>query len=334
MAVTLEPYRAVNEAVAWLDRSERVRLRVTGPDRVRFLHNLTTNDIQRLAVGRGCEAFVTTPHGKTLAWVTILRAEDHLLLRTDPGGLDLLLPHFQKYGALDEVTWEDVSGATFELHLAGPLAEDLLRRAGGAPPAQADLTHAATPLAGRPVFLVREAPTGRSGLTLIGERDHAEALMNLLNERGRPLGLVELDSPTFEALRIEAGTPINGREVTPENLPQEVGRDARAISFTKGCYLGQETVARLDALGHVNKILKGLRIEGPTVPPPGTALELEGKPVGTITSSAFSPGWGGPIALGYLRVAQARAATALAVALRDARPGAVVADLPMPPPGL
>src|SRR4051794_30283251 len=123
---TRDAYRAADESVGWADRSDRVRLDVTGPDRVKFLHNLTTNDVKRLAPGRGCEAFVTSLQGKTLGYVILLNAGDRLIVRTDPGGLGPLLPHFQKYGALEEVAWEDVGGRTFEYHLAGPLAEEAL----------------------------------------------------------------------------------------------------------------------------------------------------------------------------------------------------------------
>src|SRR5919107_1707352 len=123
-------YDAVHHAVGLIDRSARVRFAVTGPDRARFLHNLTTNDVKRLPAGRGCEAFVTSLQGKTLGYVTLLVAEDRILLRADPGGLEFLLPHFAKYGALNDVAWEDVSAATGELHLVGPNARALLERSG------------------------------------------------------------------------------------------------------------------------------------------------------------------------------------------------------------
>src|ERR1700730_17083507 len=98
-----ETYLAVRRGLGWIDRSDRVRLEVSGDDRAKFLHNLTTNEVKRLAVGRGCEAFVTSLQGKTLGYVTLHVADDSILLRTDAGGLEFLLPHFQKYGALDDV---------------------------------------------------------------------------------------------------------------------------------------------------------------------------------------------------------------------------------------
>ncbi|HEX8201149.1 MAG TPA: glycine cleavage T C-terminal barrel domain-containing protein [Isosphaeraceae bacterium] len=322
-------HHAAHHAVGLIDRSGRVRLAVTGPDRARFLHNLTTNDVKRLPAGRGCEAFVTSLQGKTLGYVTLLVADDRVLLRTDPGGLEFLLPHFAKYGALDDVAWEDVSAATCELHLAGPDAETLIERAGGAIPEDAADRHLRTSLAGREVLVAREAPVGPPGLTVIGRRDDLEEIGRALRREGESLGLVDIDPATAEALRIEAGTPAAGRDVRPENLPQELGRDDRAISFVKGCYLGQETVARIDALGHVNKILKGLRIAGAGVPAAGTPLEVGGKPVGAITSAAHSPAAGGPIALAFLKVTCAAPGTEVTLA-GGAGPGtAVVLDLPM-----
>jgi len=140
-------------------------------------------------------------------------------------------------------------------------------------------------------------------------------------------------------LRIEAGTPVFGRDVTEKNLPQEIGRDAQAINFVKGCYLGQETVARLDALGHVNQILKGLLLAPQaSAPAPGSVLEANGKHVGFVTSSAMSPGWDAPVALAMVRSSHARAGAALVVKQHE-RPlpedaAATVRDLPMlPQPG-
>ena len=115
--------------------------------------------------------------------------------------------------------------------------------------------------------------------------------------RAKPCG-----HQSVEMARIEAFTPDYGRDISADNLPQEVARDARAISFVKGCYIGQETVARLDARGHVNRTLVGVRFDGATVPEPGTELTGEtGKVMGRVTSAAFSPTFAAPLALAYLR---------------------------------
>ncbi|WP_435009862.1 YgfZ/GcvT domain-containing protein [Tundrisphaera lichenicola] len=312
----------------WFDRSGRSRLEISGPDRAKFLHNLVTSDVKRLAEGSGSEAFVTSPQGKTMAYITILATDRAILLRTEPESLEGILPHLRKYGVFDDVSIDDISSTTFEFHLIGSKLGQALAGRGFEAIPDRPLAHAGVAIEGAEIRFVRESPTGRPGLTLIGPIEAAGPIRALLEGEGLP----ELDPSTFEALRIEAGTPVSGRDVTPNHLPQEVGRDAQAINFVKGCYLGQETVARLDALGHVNKILKGFRVEGEIVPPPGSSLMAEGKAVGTVTSSAWSSGWGGPVALGYVRVAQAEPGTRLDLTFEGGEARATVADLPMLPP--
>jgi folate-binding protein YgfZ len=321
--------------VGWTDRTDRVRVEVAGPDRAKFLHNLTTNEVKRLASGRGCEAFVTSPQGKTIGYVTLHATEDRILVRTDPGGMELAMPHLRKYGIFDDVAIDDRSEHTFEYHLLGDGCEAMIGRADARVPDGGNLAHVECEIAGRPVRVVRESPAGIPGLTVIGERGDAGAILAALQSAAGDGGLAEVGDPAFEALRIEAGTPVFGKDVTEKNLPQEFARDDRAISFVKGCYLGQETVARIDALGHVNQVLKGLEFEpGAECPAAGTGLQVDGKRVGAITSAAVSPWRGRPVALGMIRVAQATAGTTLRLAGsgETAPVVAIVRDLPFPPP--
>lgn len=277
-----------------IDRGDRARLHVLGHDRAKFLHNLTTNEVKRLAVGRGVEAFVTSPQGKTLAWVTIHALEDRLLVGADPGGLDMALPHLRKYGMFDDVELEEVSARTFEHHIFGQFAEALFLEGWN----EDELSVVSTALKGLPVVLIRESPMGVAGVTIVGDiADEPAVLAALLG----PAIVPEL----AEALRIRAGTPRFGVDLGPDNLPQEAARDGRAISFTKGCYLGQETVARLDALGHVNKVLRRLRIDCGPIPSAGTPLEVDGKPAGAITSSAEIGGESWAIGMVRAKVAEA-----------------------------
>ena len=330
------PYQSSRTAAVLLDRSERLRVEVAGPDRAKFLHNLTTNDVKRLPAGQGVEAFVTSPQGKTLGYVTLLAADDRIWLRTDPVVEGPVLPHLAKYGVFDDVTVVDATASTFELHLAGPRAADLLEATGAGLPDDGPLRHRTAEIAGVAVRVVRESPFGAGGLTLIGPRDGSPAVLAAVRAAGEGFGLADLDGPTAEALRVEAGTPAAGRDVTPDNLPQEVARDDRAINFVKGCYLGQETVARIDALGHVNKLLRGFRFEGDAVPPPGASVEADGKKVGTLTSTVADPAGGGSIGLGYVRTTHAGPGTAVEAVSGDARWPAVVSALPMsagPEPG-
>jgi folate-binding protein YgfZ len=255
--------------------------------------------------------------------VILLATDDRVILRTDAGALEGLLPHLQRYGVFDDVSLEDVSGRTLELHLAGPNSDLILD---GVAPGTEEYSHIMSRIADVDVRLVRESPTGHSGITIIGRGEDAPVVSRAVHEAGSPLGLVELDAHEFEALRIEAGTPMFGRDVTPDNLPQEVARDSRAINFVKGCYLGQETVARIDALGHVNKTLRGLHFDGNVIPPRGSAVEVDGKAVGMLTSAALAPGSGRVVALGYVRSAYAAAGSRVSIAGSSA----IVTDLPMP----
>jgi folate-binding protein YgfZ len=329
--LTARDFEAIAAHLGFIDRSNRTRLDVTGPDRAKFLHNLTTNDVKRLATGRGCEAFVTSPQGKTLGYVIVLASDDGILVRTDPGGLELVLPHLRKYGVFDDVTIDDRTAHTFEFHVVGADAAALIERAFGRLPESVEYAHIVAELEGSSMRVIREAPAGLPGLTLIGGKSAAQSVKDALLARRKGAGFLELDSESFEVLRIEAGTPVFGKDVTDKNLPQEIGRDDRAINFVKGCYLGQETVARIDALGHVNQVLTGLRFEpGSPVPESGWLLEDNGKRVGSVTSAAFSPVRDAPIALGLVRTTHFAAGTRVsAMPTGGTEPTiATVSDLP------
>jgi folate-binding protein YgfZ len=190
-----------------------------------------------------------------------------------------------------------------------------------------------TDLEGNPVRVIRESPAGLPGFTLIGEKGRFDAVQAILRRHSGGRKLIDVDPESYEVLRIEAGTPVFGKDITDKNLPQELNRDDRAVSFVKGCYLGQETVARIDALGHVNNLLKGLLFaEQAPVPPPGSALEADGKRVGAVTSAAFSPGRSAPVALALLRATHTLADTKVVVVSGEgaAAVPATVSDLPMP----
>jgi folate-binding protein YgfZ len=188
-----------------------------------------------------------------------------------------------------------------------------------------------TELGGTSVRLIRESPTVLPGFTLIGEKAAGPSVRETLKRKAADRDLVEVDPASMEILRIEAGTPVFGKDITEKNLPQEIGRDDRAISFIKGCYLGQETVARIDALGHVNQFLKGLEFsEQLPVPEPGSPLESEGKRFGVVTSSGFSPVRNAPVALALIRSTHATAGTKLLCRGNEAAAPTpcTVADLP------
>lgn len=292
----------------WLaDRSMRSRFRVEGKDRATFLHNLTTNEVKARAVGSGCEAFVTSPQGKTLGYILLHILDDSILVRSDPGGMRLVIPHFEKYALFDEVVFTDRTEATEEVHILGPGTDLLMGRLGVEPGSGSELTITKARVGSDDVLAIRESALGSRGWALIGPLGFVERLRRLVE----PIGGTWLDKEAQEALRIEAGVPVFGKDVTENNLPQEIDRNAQTISFTKGCYLGQETVARLDALGHVNKTLRGLRFGGDTLIPSGAELRSAGKVVGTATSTARSLRNGEGIGLGMVRTTHAEPGTEL-----------------------
>jgi folate-binding protein YgfZ len=330
MTETHAGYDAAAHSVALIDRSDRVRIEVTGPERAKMLHNLTTNDIKRLKPGVGTEAFLTSGQGRTLAFLIVHCEEDRLLVRSDPGTAEAILAHIAKFGLFEDATTRDVSAETVEWHLVGPESDKVLKQTLGLE-IGTDLSLTGGMYDGQQVRAIRESPTGRPGSTVIANRDGVDRLSAALNEAILEIGGHPLSPGEFEALRIEAGTPAFGRDIRATNLPQEVNRDARAISFVKGCYLGQETVARLDALGHVNKILIGAIAESDRVPTVGSLLRVDEKDVGVVTSSAFSPGWSRAVVLGYVKVTLAQTGSRLTAVSEEEAIGLEVKAWPMIP---
>ncbi len=156
--------------------------------------------------------------------------------------------------------------------------------------------------------------TGPCGYLIRCEAETHDALVEALTTAGA----IPCGDAAFQAARIETGTPLYGLDITHDNLPQEVNRNDRTISFTKGCYLGQETVSRIDSRGHVNHLLSGVRFDAADVPTPGTELTAEGKTVGRVTSAAMSPKLDAPLALAYVRREHNQPGTRLSSSAGDA----------------
>jgi folate-binding protein YgfZ len=296
-------YDAARRAAAVADRSFASKIELGGPDRVRLLHNLCTNDIKGLPPGRGCEAFVTNVQGKILAHVRVFAEAQSLWLDTVPGAAPALLAHFNRYVIMEKVELADRTGEFAQLLVVGPAAKRVVAAAAQRDvPELSDLEHVAVSLAGHACRLMNNDSLGLPAIELRLAAGNARPVWQAVWHAGQPLGLRAMGERAYETLRVEAGLPDYGVDIDDSNLPQEVGRDRRDISFTKGCYLGQETVARIDALGHVNRHLVGLAIPGQrAVPPAGSAISAADKVAGKVTSAVFSPALDCPIALGYVR---------------------------------
>ncbi len=316
-------YSALTQAAGLVDFSSRTQIELTGTDRAKFLHNLCTNAVRDLPVGKGCEAFILNVKGHVVGHVFVFICPNSIVLETVPDQAEKLIAHFDRYLIREDVQLSDRSQEWAEFYLAGQQAGALLARL-GIEPVQNRLEHSAGQIAGAQVWLRKVDLTESSGFLIACQRGHLEQLRAALEQAGA----VQCNNEVFETARIEAGTPQYGRDITDENLPQEIDRDRWAISFTKGCYLGQETVARIDALGHVNRVFRGVKFEpSDKIPPVGTALQSDGsgsKAVGRITSACWSPRFNAPLALALVHRESASAGTTL----QSDFGSAAVVDLP------
>jgi len=297
MSQPMDDYAALHDQVAYVELGARTLLEVTGAERSSFLHKFCTNDVLHLKPGRGCETFLTDVRGKIVGHGLCFCHESMLRFSTVPDQARRLIEHLDRYILREDVQIHDRTDAWRELVIAGRSTDTLLQRVLGRPLPIERLEHAVFPVADCDVHVARVDWIGSPHLLL---RVPTNRLADVV-ERVGEAGATRCGLAAFEAARIEHGTPWLGCDIDANRFPQEVGRDQQAISFTKGCYLGQETVARIDALGHVQYHLVGIRFDGTDVPEAGTELCVAGGPVGQVTSAARSPKLGVALALGYVR---------------------------------
>ncbi|MBX9585598.1 MAG: hypothetical protein K2X87_35265 [Gemmataceae bacterium] len=268
-------YQAALTGAAVFDRANAGRVVVTGPDAAMFLGNLCTNDIKSLADGQGCEAYFCNPTAKVQFQTWILRAGDYWI-ETTPGRGEELYQYLDRYLISERVEIVDRTAEFCEFHVAGPKAAEVAGRSG------------------RPTA----NPLGVPGFDIWHHFEAAGTERDRLLAAGAVMGTPE----TWETLRIEAGTPVWGPDIDASRFVMEVGNAARAVSYTKGCYLGQEPIVMArDRAGHVNRLFTGLKVLDGGPPPAGTRLLRDGAEVGIVTSSCQSPRLGMPVALGYVR---------------------------------
>ncbi len=289
-------YAALTEGMGLVDLSGRTQIELTGDDRATFLHNFTTNDIRGLRPGQGCEAFVLDVRGHVLGHLLVFCTPHSLVLDTVPGQSEKLVAHFNRYIIRERVEVSDRSDDWGELLLAGAEIESLLSELFETVPGGRG-EHCEVRLGGHPLWLRRVDLAGPRSFLLAGYCEAIDAASIALSAEG----ITPCNEEAFDVVRIEAGDPWYGQDITDKNLPQEVGRDQLAINLSKGCYLGQETVARIDALGHVNRFLVSVRFDGDVVPPVGAALRAGEMQIGELTSAAMSPRLKAPLAMAYVR---------------------------------
>ncbi|HEY8153068.1 MAG TPA: glycine cleavage T C-terminal barrel domain-containing protein [Myxococcota bacterium] len=302
---------------------------VEGADRVRWLNGMLSNDVATLAAGRersGCYALLLSRIGRILADVHVLLREGSFWLETEQAAVAPLLATLGKYIIADDVRLTEIGAAWERLALEGPAAGAVFAIAAGEAPGLAPDAADAFAIAGAPVLAGAWGVSGEEALQLFAPVGSGAAVAQALRQAGAGHGLVEAGEDVLEVLRVEAGTPRYGRELSEAVLPAEVGL-VRAISTTKGCYTGQEIVARMATRGGASHALVGLALAGVFVPAPGARVSEQAAPVGEVTSAALSAS-AGAIALAFVRRAHAAPGAELAVEGRAAR----VTPLPFVPP--
>jgi len=291
---------AVDVSCAVADRSELGRLIATGPDLLGLLHRLSTGDVKGLRPGEGRETVITNAKGRIVERLFVHNlGDDGVLLLAGPDGAPRVLAYLRKFTFAENTGLSDVTATTFALALLGPRWMEAARAAGIpelAPSGATSLT-----IAGVRVHAARTNGFDDNGVLVIGARPSAAPVREALVDAAAACRGGEIDAGALEAWRIASGLPAPGHELTEEYNPLEAGLRA-AVSFTKGCYVGQEVVARLNTYGKVSRTLVGLEFEsGSPVPRAGASIVLGGATIGVLTSAVLPPGRLRPIALAYVK---------------------------------
>jgi folate-binding protein YgfZ len=287
----MKGYEALRTSAAWLDLSARGKIKLTGEDRARLLHAMTTNHIQQLAPGAGCYAFFLNDKGRILSDANILCRPDHFLLDLEPEAREKLYQHLDHFIIADDVTLEDATAELATIAVEGPKAAAVLQAAGAPIPE----TEYSTMEWGSRV-VARLNSTGSLGFFIFvpsGEKSELVAQIEAA-------GAVAADAEAFRVVRLEHGKPRYGEDISERFLAQEANQP-HALHFSKGCYLGQEIVERVRSRGQIHRVLKPLALDSKTPPEPGAKLQTGDTNVAEITSAVYSPALDKVVALAYVR---------------------------------
>jgi folate-binding protein YgfZ len=294
MRATAEPesqYLAVTEGAGLIDRSQRGKIDLSGPDAIEYLQGQVTNDIKALPVGTGCYAALLNPKGRILSDARVLvRDPQRLWLDTEQSSLEVALSELRTYKIGRKVEVADRSAERALLSLLGANSGEVVAAAAAIDPPADEHDSVDGAIAGQPVVVARSA----LGQDIFIDAGHKQAAIDALLTAGAE----PVDERAAELVRIESGLPRYGIDMSEGNLPGEAGIVERAVSFTKGCYVGQEPVARMFHKGHPNRLLRGLALSEAVEP--GAGLMLGDREVGRVGSTGNSPTHG-PIALAIVR---------------------------------
>ena len=324
-------YRAVRESVGLADLSHRGKLRVTGEDRTKWLQSVISNDILPLQPGQGRYSSFLTHKGKMLTYFRVYVQTDAVMLE-DMGEIGdatyQALRKFLLYGTKAKI--ENCAETWGLLLVSGPQAQAVIRSAFGVDVGDLKpVNFVSAQIGGHTALVIRTEETGEADYGILLPVDGLSAAWTTLMQAGAPQGIRAVGHEAREALRIEAGIPKAGTELNEEIVPPEANLEGKAFSLTKGCYPGQEVVARMDTYGNVRRHLVGLVLKDSSVPPKGSKLFSGDREVGWISSAVRSPQLGQVVALGFPLRDFSKSGTELTVEVDGKRLPATVQDIPL-----
>ena len=295
-------YRALNKTVALLDKNYRAWFSFTGPDRARYLNAILTNNVRDLAPGRAVPSLLLNAQGHIVAEMEVLSLPESLLVATYALVRESLAAAFEKYIIMDDVTMTDETAERGTLALEGPAAPAALEKLCGLRLGElSELGHREAEIAGIACRVQRRSIGGTPSAELLAARADLTKLWGVLREAVAEQGGCPAGYNALSAVRLEAGIPWFGYDFDESTLAHEAGLENSHISYTKGCYVGQEIVERVRSRGHVNRHLALLQFSGTAIPPRGAKLSSDAKEAGHVTRAAWSPAHGSPIAMGFVR---------------------------------
>jgi folate-binding protein YgfZ len=329
----LSEHKALRESAGVLDFSNRSRICLVGNDRVRFLHGQVTNDIKKLSIGEGCYAAIVTAKGKMESDVNVFNLQDELLLDFETGLAKKITARLEKFIVADDVQIVDAAPHYGLLSVQGPKAGEVIRGLDmfvKIPDKPFGSIKIADPNFGE-VYLANNPRLGSAGFDLFIPNATLFAMTEKLTAVANKLGGCVAGWTAFETARIEAGIPRFGADMDETNLPLECGIESSAVSYKKGCYIGQEVINRIHSIGHVNKELRGLRLADDLkiLPTRGDKLFHDGKEAGYLTSAVKSPALNANIALGHVRREAFQIGVRLALRTQAGESTAEIVELPL-----
>jgi aminomethyltransferase len=276
-------------------------IRVGGGEVVQFLNGLVTNNVKTLEAGKGMRAALLSGHGKVRALCRVLNLGDEYLILNDPQTHEKVFKYLFPFSYAGDFQVEDVSEEYRTIAVQGPKAPLVMKEICFEPvPALSEYDWFQTLIAGHRALVTRASHTGETGFDILVPTSAVKDVWDFILLKGSFHSIVPFGLRAVESLRIEAGIPVYGRDVDETNMMLETGLED-AVSFTKGCYTGQEAVAMATYRGHISKKLSGLALSGEAVPSPGDLVKKDGKEIGFVTSAIKSPTLGAVVALAYVK---------------------------------